>query len=313
MPRPKPLVRRFGQVDFDSMIDIGAANDADILVCRRGAFGSNRTVTRAAIIAGAGGVPDPLLLNDGSAADPTYSFSGQTNLGMFRLGSNQLAFAANGIAQFVINPTELTAVVAGGPLLRNFDSTATIPNIITDSGDVNTGWGSAGPDILSGIAGGVEIARLVEVVGSNQLIVAPGLIDNDPTAPSLAFDGGDIGFYVNFANTLSVAVAGVRRYAFGIGAFQSVIANSFALQNEASTSANPTLIPNLGSNASGVGGVAGQVALIASGVDCIKVAEAAGARQIGFYVTAPISLQTGVAVTDAAIHAALVNLGLITA
>lgn len=34
---------------------------------------------------------------------------------------------------------------------------------------------------------------------------------------------------------------------------------------------------------------------------------------IGFYTTAPIALQTGVAVTAAAIHAALVNLGLITA
>ena len=33
----------------------------------------------------------------------------------------------------------------------------------------------------------------------------------------------------------------------------------------------------------------------------------------GFYATAPIAQQTGVAVTDAAIHAALVNLGLITA
>lgn len=34
---------------------------------------------------------------------------------------------------------------------------------------------------------------------------------------------------------------------------------------------------------------------------------------IGFYGTTPIAQQTGVAVTAAAIHAALVNLGLITA
>lgn len=33
----------------------------------------------------------------------------------------------------------------------------------------------------------------------------------------------------------------------------------------------------------------------------------------GFYATAPVAQQTGVAVTDVAIHAALVNLGLITA
>lgn len=34
---------------------------------------------------------------------------------------------------------------------------------------------------------------------------------------------------------------------------------------------------------------------------------------VGFYGTTPVSQQTGVAVSDAAIHAALVNLGLITA
>jgi hypothetical protein len=38
-----------------------------------------------------------------------------------------------------------------------------------------------------------------------------------------------------------------------------------------------------------------------------------GANKVGFYGTAPIVKQTGVAVTDAAIHAALVNLGLISA
>ena len=37
------------------------------------------------------------------------------------------------------------------------------------------------------------------------------------------------------------------------------------------------------------------------------------AAQVGFYGQTPTALQTGVAVTAAAIHAALVNLGLITA
>lgn len=34
---------------------------------------------------------------------------------------------------------------------------------------------------------------------------------------------------------------------------------------------------------------------------------------VGFYGTTPVALQTGVAVSSAGIHAALVNLGLITA
>jgi len=39
----------------------------------------------------------------------------------------------------------------------------------------------------------------------------------------------------------------------------------------------------------------------------------AGVAKLGFYATAPVALQTGVAVTAGGIHAALVNLGLITA
>ena len=45
------------------------------------------------------------------------------------------------------------------------------------------------------------------------------------------------------------------------------------------------------------------------GTQCFAVGE----EKIGFYATAPIALQTGVAATEAGIFAALVNLGLITA
>lgn len=43
----------------------------------------------------------------------------------------------------------------------------------------------------------------------------------------------------------------------------------------------------------------------------VRIADADG--QVGFYGTAPIAKQTGVAVTAAAVHAALVALGLIAA
>ena len=58
---------------------------------------------------------------------------------------------------------------------------------------------------------------------------------------------------------------------------------------------------------------ANRMAIVGGGLDCIEVSNIAAARAIGFYVTDPIVLQTGVAVDSAGIHAALVNLGLITA
>ena len=56
-----------------------------------------------------------------------------------------------------------------------------------------------------------------------------------------------------------------------------------------------------------------QMALVAGGLSCMSVRTVAGVRRIGFYDGSPVALQTGVAVTTSAVHAALVNLRLITA
>lgn len=55
----------------------------------------------------------------------------------------------------------------------------------------------------------------------------------------------------------------------------------------------------------------GQLTL--GGTNATGVRVGASGKNVGFYGTTPVALQTGVAVTAAGIHAALVNLGLITA
>lgn len=67
---------------------------------------------------------------------------------------------------------------------------------------------------------------------------------------------------------------------------------------------------------SGTGGTAGHILLSVADADgtfgYIRIGNSASER-VGFYTTTGVAQQTGVAVTEAAIHAALVNLGLITA
>lgn len=145
----------------------------------------------------------------------------------------------------------------------------------------------------------------------NQVLVP---LDNDPAAPTIAFGNGDSGFYEIADNNIGIAIAGLGRFiinAAGMGGRDG--AAGFVL-DEAATATNPTIIANRGDLDSGLGSN-GQdtLTLVAGGLDCINIAEVGAARKIGFYVTAPIVLQTGVAVTLAGIHAALVNLGLITA
>lgn len=65
-------------------------------------------------------------------------------------------------ATFTGNVTGLDwiATNAAGPTLLNVAASATIPTVIADKADPNTGAGSAGADLYSIIAGGIEIARL---------------------------------------------------------------------------------------------------------------------------------------------------------
>jgi hypothetical protein len=51
---------------------------------------------------GGGAVPDPLLLSNGTAAAPTYSFASDTDTGMYRAGTNQIGFATGGTARLTI-------------------------------------------------------------------------------------------------------------------------------------------------------------------------------------------------------------------
>ena len=137
---------------------------------------------------------------------------------------------------------------------------------------------------------------------------------NEPATPTLGFGDGDTGFLEAADDQLSVSVVGSLRWNFITDSLQGNAVGSARLRNIATTATAPTIIPSRIDFDTGIGsGGADQLSLIAGALDCINISEVASARQIGFYVTAPVALQTGVAVTAAGLHAALVNLGLITA
>jgi hypothetical protein len=63
---------------------------------------------------------DPSLLNnlsaalyeiDGTVAAPSWSFSADTDCGLYRIGANDIALATNGIKQLEISTTAITAAL----------------------------------------------------------------------------------------------------------------------------------------------------------------------------------------------------------
>ncbi len=101
---------------------------------------------------GAGGShPDPHQLSDGDATAPTYSFSSDTNTGIYHpVTADNLAFATGGTTAFTIN--------ANQQFVFESTSTSSTPQIAR-SGDGNTGIWFQGNDDLGIVSGGTEVVR----------------------------------------------------------------------------------------------------------------------------------------------------------
>ncbi len=107
------------------------------------------------------GVPDPLLLSDGSAAAPSYSFTSDTDIGMFRVGADILGLSARAtlIAQAVGAIGSNQFVVAPGAIQNNQSA----PDL--GFGDGNTGFLQTAEDVLATVVGGTQAIRFEEMSG----------------------------------------------------------------------------------------------------------------------------------------------------
>lgn len=235
---------------------------------------------------------------------------GDGDSGFFESVDDTLKITLGGTARWQWTGNEFRSEIVNGPSLLNEAASATNPTVAPDQGDLDTGIGQTGADQLSLIAGGVQVANLTEAAGVVQMILP---LQNLEATPSIAFGTGNTGFFQNVANRIGVSTAGVRRWTFTGNVLESVLAGA-QIRDEAASDAIATLIPNRFDTNTGIGWRNTDIGvLIAGGENCMEFGEAGAAPLVAFYGTAAIALQTGVAVSSAGIHAALVNLGLITA
>ena len=126
---------------------------------------------------------------DGSATDPAFSFSGDTNTGMFRTTTDSLGFTAGGTNRLTIDTTALTPTL---PILGP-NGSVSAPTF-SFSGDTNTGiyWSSA--DQLSIAAGGSEQFRVTGSFSYSPTRFYTG--DGSAGAPAFSFfNDTNTGFY----------------------------------------------------------------------------------------------------------------------
>ena len=226
------------------------------------------------------------------------------------------------------------AANATGPVILDEAVSGTNPTLAPQRGDEDTGIGRAGADILSLIAGGVEGIRVAEAAavitntlfgnliggaaGGPALFNESATFNNPNILPNKTDDDTGIGYGGADVLDLIAGASNRVRLTSGDSVFRgdwnANTSSGPALLDEGASSSNPTIVPNRADDDTGIGRDAvDSLALIVGGLDALRVREIGGARAVGFYTTTPIVQQTGVAVTDVAIHAALVALGLITA
>lgn len=119
----------------------------------------------------------PLLAPNGTAAAPSYSFTNDSNGGMYRVSDNNIGFSVNGslelsITQFAVTPGSDGGSNLGSASLRWSEVYANKHLMMSNgslgapaiswNGDSDSGLYKPGADQLSLVAGGVELLRLTE-------------------------------------------------------------------------------------------------------------------------------------------------------
>ncbi len=214
-------------------------------------------------------------------ATPTLAF-GDGDSGLYEKEDDVIYIDIGGIARWYIATTYIGSLITGGFRLNVNAATDIIPDF-TFEGDVDTGVGHAGADILSLIAGGVEAMRLTETAGVIQAIVP---LSNTPATPTIAFGDGDTGFYEGGDDLLRVSIAGTGVWEFTSGFFRYIASNGSTIY-PTQTATSPGFCTRDDTD-TGIGHAAADaLSLIAGGVEAMRLTEVAGA--IGLTIPSTIT------------------------
>ena len=257
------------------------------------------------------GASFPLLAPDGTVGAPSYSFSGATNMGLIRLGGN-FGFVTAGVLRWAINNTELTANTSGGPLFRGaVVASATVPTIMPNNTDINTGLGWNAADELSLVAGGLEGFRVAESASVITNTILGRLIASAAGGPALQNEAGtfnnpsilpnktddDTGIGYGGSDVLSLIAGASERVrltggdALFRGNWNASTASGPAMLNEAASATNPTLVPNQADPDTGIGwNVSGELSLIGNGIEFVRIAVGGVTVNAGMTVSGNINI-----------------------
>jgi hypothetical protein len=151
----------------------------------------------------------PILLEDGSAAVPAYSFTSDPNTGFFRSGEGTTQISSNGSVRIVAGPSEIRSF---GVAHRFFDGSAAAPSI-SFYNDTNCGLFRSSEDIIALVTNGQS--RLILANSYVRSVTTHRIVDGSVTSPSLCFHSdGNTGLYRVAEDELGITTGGAVRAIF---------------------------------------------------------------------------------------------------
>lgn len=181
----------------------GGANGAFVLSVGASTISGTKTFTSA------------ILGGDGTATDPEYAFSADTNTGMYRITGDQIGWTAGGTRSLALDATELT--FSSGVRIGADVGSAGSPSI-SFTADTNTGIYRSSADTIAFSTGGSARAAIgttdftinIPIFGSDGLVGTPFYtFDSDRntgvwrvTADTVGISGGGVqGIQVDNSST----------------------------------------------------------------------------------------------------------------
>jgi len=129
-------------------------------------------------------IPDPLLLSDGTALAPTYSFASDTDTGVYLPAANQLGFAAGGVELLRVGSADVDVMTGHLNLISN-----------TGAQTMSLGEWSAGFNYAA-----VETPSMVVLMGNASDVNSQGFMRTKGT--------GSLNLGTNNSNDLTIANGG---------------------------------------------------------------------------------------------------------
>jgi hypothetical protein len=118
-----------------------------------------------------------------SATAPSFSFTGDTNTGMFAPAADQVALTTGGTARLTVTTAQFTGTLPW----RGQNGTAAAP-ALSASGDTNTGIYFPAADTIGFVEGGVEAMR---IDSSGNLLVGTTVVPDSTVSGFAVGSGGD--------------------------------------------------------------------------------------------------------------------------